>query len=47
MDTAAASCLRQKIFALRQERDRLEDDLLKIRVLLRGPLIPHYTLRGG
>ena len=47
MDTAAASRLRQKIHSLREERHRLEEDLLAVRVLLRGPLIAHHTLSGG
>lgn len=45
--SAAASKLRQKVHALRQERDRLEQSLLEIRALLRGPLIAHHTLSGG
>jgi len=47
MDTATASRLRQKIPGLLEDRQRLEADLLEVRVLLPGPLIPHYTLSGG
>jgi hypothetical protein len=47
MNAATASRLRQKLHALSQERNRLEDGLREIRVLLRGPLIAHHTLSGG
>jgi hypothetical protein len=47
MDPTAASRLRQKLCSLREERQRLEHDLLEVRALLRGPLIAHYTLSGG
>lgn len=47
MNPNAASRLRKELHTLRQERDRLEETLLEIRVLLRGPLIAHHTLSGG
>ena len=47
MDAAAASRVRQRIWSLRQERDRLEEELLEIRTLLQGSLVAHYSLSGG
>jgi len=47
MDRSTASSLRQKLHDLRLERDRLEEELLAIRTLLRGSLVAHHTLSGG
>ena len=47
MHAATSSRLRQKIQTLRAERNKLEEQLLEIRSLLRSPLIAHHTLSGG
>jgi hypothetical protein len=47
MDREAASVHRQRINALREERDRIEESLLQPQRLLRGSLIEKYELAGG
>lgn len=47
MDRATASQLRQRIVSLRQERQRLEDELLQAHRLLRGSLLARYLCAGG
>lgn len=47
MDRDAASRHRQRLNALRQEREAIEEDLLEARDLLRGSLVAHTILAGG
>lgn len=47
MERNHASQLRQKLRDLRAERDRLEDQLLDARELVRGSLLARYHLAGG
>ncbi len=47
MDRDAASRIRKTINDHREERDRLEDELLECRDLLKGSLIAHTILSGG
>jgi len=47
MDRLTASSLRQRLYSLRQERDRLEEEILQIRSLLRGCLLKRHFLAGG
>ena len=47
MDRALASQLRQKLRDLRSERERIEDELLESRELVRGSLMQREILAGG
>lgn len=47
MERAQASRRRQKLCALRSERDRLEEALLESRELIRGSLLKRHLLAGG
>jgi len=47
MKRDAASRQRQRINALRKQRDAIEEALLEARELLRGSLVAHTILAGG
>lgn len=47
MDRNHASQLRQKLRDLRSQRDRIEEQLLEARELVRGSLLLRYHLAGG